>query len=98
MGTGLAQTGSRYRRLYVADFRRAIFAWLITMAFETPVLKGMSEDVVYRTDHVRAAATFGHVELGYVRMLEDWQCSQHRTRTVRRGIYAVDLAVYRGIL
>jgi hypothetical protein len=31
-------------------------------------------------------------------MLEKWQCSQHRIRTVRRRIYAAHLTVYRGIL
>jgi hypothetical protein len=33
-----------------------------------------------------------------VSMLEKWQCSQHRMRTVRRRIYAAHLTVYRGIL
>jgi hypothetical protein len=31
-------------------------------------------------------------------MLEQWQCSQHRMRTVRRRIYAAHLTVYRGIM
>jgi hypothetical protein len=31
-------------------------------------------------------------------MLEKWQCSQHRIRTVRLRIYAAHLTVYRGIL
>jgi hypothetical protein len=33
-----------------------------------------------------------------VSMLEKWQCSQHRMRTVRRRNYAGHLTVYRGIL
>jgi hypothetical protein len=31
-------------------------------------------------------------------MLEQWQCSQHRMRTVRRRIYAAHLTACRGIL
>ena len=31
-------------------------------------------------------------------MLEQWQCSQHRMRTVRRRIYAAHLTVCRGII
>jgi len=31
-------------------------------------------------------------------MLEKWQCSQHRMRTMRRRIYAAHLTVYRGII
>jgi hypothetical protein len=30
-------------------------------------------------------------------MLEQWQCAQHRMRTVRRRIYAAHLTVCRGI-
>jgi hypothetical protein len=30
-------------------------------------------------------------------MLEQWQCSQHRTRTARWQIYVAHLTVYRGI-
>jgi hypothetical protein len=33
-----------------------------------------------------------------VSMLEHWQCSQHRMRTVRRRNYAAHLTVYRGII
>ena len=35
---------------------------------------------------------------GGVSMLEQWQCSQHRMRTVRRRIYAAHLTVCRGII
>jgi hypothetical protein len=39
------------------------------------------------------------LELGYlVSMLEQWQCAQHRMRTVRRRIYAAHLTVCRGII
>jgi hypothetical protein len=38
------------------------------------------------------------ISRGSVSMLEKWQCSQHRMRTVRRRIYAAHLTVYRGIL
>jgi hypothetical protein len=31
-------------------------------------------------------------------MLEQWQCAQHRMRTVRRRIYAAHLTVCRGII
>jgi hypothetical protein len=31
-------------------------------------------------------------------MLEQWQCSQHRMRVVRRRIYAAHLTVCRGII
>jgi hypothetical protein len=31
-------------------------------------------------------------------MLEQWQCSQHRMRTVRLHIYAAHLTVYRGLM
>jgi hypothetical protein len=31
-------------------------------------------------------------------MLEQWHCSQHRMRTVRRRIYAAHLTVCRGII
>jgi hypothetical protein len=31
-------------------------------------------------------------------MLEQWQCSQHRLRTVQRRIYAAHLTVFRGII
>ena len=31
-------------------------------------------------------------------MVEQWQCSQHRMRTVRRRNYAAHLTVYRGII
>jgi hypothetical protein len=31
-------------------------------------------------------------------MLEQWQCSQHRMRTVQRRIYAAHLTIYRGIM
>jgi hypothetical protein len=33
-----------------------------------------------------------------VSMLEQWQCAQHRMRTVRRRIYAAHLTVCRGII
>ena len=33
-----------------------------------------------------------------VSMLEKWQCSQHRMRTVRQRIYAAHITVYRGII
>ena len=33
-----------------------------------------------------------------VSMLEQWQCSQHHMRTMRRRIYAAHLTVYRGII
>jgi hypothetical protein len=33
-----------------------------------------------------------------VSMLQQWQCSQHRMRTVLRRIYAAHFTVYRGII
>jgi ribosomal protein L29 len=38
------------------------------------------------------------VALRAVSMLEQWQCAQHRMRTVRRRIYAAHLTVCRGII
>jgi hypothetical protein len=39
-----------------------------------------------------------HFGFGNVSMLEQWQCAQHRMRTVRRRIYAAHLTVCRGII
>ena len=65
--SGLARIkggGAPLRRLYVAGYRRSNFAWLISLAFETAILPGMPEEVLYSNDHVRAGATFGYIELG----------------------------------
>jgi hypothetical protein len=52
-----------------------------------------------------AARSFFHTVLSpswlcclSVSMLEQWQCSRHGLRTMRRRIYVVHLAVYRGII
>jgi hypothetical protein len=38
------------------------------------------------------------ISRGSVSMLEQWQCAQHRMRTVRRRIYAAHLTVCKGII
>jgi hypothetical protein len=65
--SGLARVGgdgTSLRRPYVAGYRRSNFAWLISLAPETAVLPGMSEEALYSNAHIRAGATFGNVQLG----------------------------------
>ncbi|HEY2577573.1 MAG TPA: toll/interleukin-1 receptor domain-containing protein [Streptosporangiaceae bacterium] len=52
------------RRLYIAAFRKQTFGWLIALLIETAVQPGMPEKLVETNDHVRAGATFGHIQLG----------------------------------
>ena len=48
----------------MAAFRKETFAWLITLVIETAALPGMPQQVIEVNDHVRAGASYGHVQLG----------------------------------
>ena len=60
----LDQVRPPLRRVYVAAFRKETFAWLITLVIETAALPGMPQQVIEVNDHVRAGASYGHVQLG----------------------------------
>lgn len=54
---------SELARLYIVVCRRANSAWKIVLSFSSACPPGMPQAAIDSNDHVRAAATFGHLYL-----------------------------------